>query len=68
MSELLIDGPEFNYYTFQPFHTSHGVPLRTKVIRTRKGVDQARGELPAVTAEYRWELVAVSGPTARFFD
>jgi hypothetical protein len=67
MSELL-DGPDFNHYTFQLHHTGSPRPLRTKVIRTRKGIDQARAELPAVTAEYRWELAALSGPTARHFD
>ena len=68
MSEILVDGPELNHYTFQLHHASSPLPLRTKVIRTRKGIDQVRGELPAVTAEYRWELAAVSGPTARHFD
>ena len=67
MSELL-DGLEFNHYTFQLFCTSFSAPLRTKLVRTRKGIDQARAELPAVTAEYRWELMALSGPTARHFD
>ena len=68
MSELLIDGPKFNRYTFELHHASSPYPFRRKVIRTRKGVDQARAELPAVTAEYWWELVEIQGPAARDLD
>ncbi len=55
-----------SHYTFELYHVGSPKPLRTKVIITRKGVDQATAELPALTAEYRWQLVAVKWSAARF--
>jgi hypothetical protein len=61
----LHDIPGTNRYVFDLYHCESAYPIREEVIRTRKGPEQARALLPAVTSGYRWELQSIHGPITK---